>query len=118
MNSLTAEDEFNRHLANAESSVAVASRCWDALDQSRREECYGFLAMAVEELRASRSSVCRKSVSQIRTHVERLSRLQADASRLLRLVDASMSFCRGMIQRIGAAETDRGASGPTLTTEG
>jgi len=118
VNSLTLEDEISRHLANACSCVASARRFWDALDHTRREECYRFLTMAMEDLKTACAFVRRKQASPIGVLTDTLANLQADASLLLRLVDTSASFCRGMARRIGAADTCEERSGPALKAEG
>ena len=98
---MTAGDQLGEHVGRAQSHVHSALSNWDAGSLPRCEECCELLRRAIGELEdawhAAENSVPASVVVK-----KRLYQLRADVGVMIRLVDASTAFCRGLALRIGA----------------
>lgn len=97
---MTAGDQFGQHVGRAETHVHGALSNWDATSLPRCEECCELLRRAIGELedawQAAENGVPASGVVK-----KRLYQLRADVGMMIRMVDASTAFCRGLALRIG-----------------
>ena len=109
---MIAEAPIGELIGRAEARTHDALKNWDASSLPRCEECCELLRGAIAELegawRAAESGASRSAGTR-----KRLYQLRADVGVMIRLVDASTAFCRGLALRIGAE--DHGVSAEALT---
>jgi len=98
---VTAGDQLGEYIGRAESRVHGALKNWDAGSLPRCEECCELLRAAIGQLETA-SQAAEKGASASVAVKKRLYQLRADVGTMVRLVDASTAFCRGMALRIGA----------------
>jgi hypothetical protein len=98
---VTAEGQLGEHVGRAESHVRGALKKWDAANLPRCEECCELLRGAIGELEGAWQSAQQGAPASVAVK-KRLYQLRADIGVMIRLVDASTAFCRGLALRIGA----------------
>jgi len=99
---MTAGALLGEHVGCAESHIRGALENWDAANLPRCEECCELLRGAIVELEGAWRSALEGAPASVPV-AKRLYQLRADIGVMIRLVDASTAFCRGLALRIGAA---------------
>ena len=99
---MTAASQLGERVGRAESSIRGALKNWDAADLPRCEECCELLRAAIGELEGAWRSAQQGAPASAAVK-KRLYQLRTDIGVMIRLVDASTAFCRGLALRIGAA---------------
>ena len=102
---MTAADQLGECVGRAESHMHGALKNWDAGSLPRCEECCELLRQAIGELESAWQAA-EKGARASAAVKKRLYRLRADVGVMVRLVDASTAFCRGLALRIGAGASD------------
>jgi hypothetical protein len=102
---VTAGSELRRGIASAESSLGRVIDQWDAADLSRGQRCCALLNMAIDELEALQTIAKRRPVADAAELTVQLHRIRSEATRMIRIVDATTAFCRGMAASFGAGES-------------
>jgi hypothetical protein len=98
--------DLRRRIASAEASLISAVNQWDAADLPRCQECRTLLKSSIEELEGAQSIAEKHLVMGAADLSIRIDEIRFKAMRMIRIVDASTAFCRGMSARIGAGESD------------
>ena len=98
-------DQFGEYVGRAEAHLQDALRNWDAGSLPRCEECCELLRRAIGELERAWQAA-EKGASASVAVKKRLYQLRADVGVMVRLVDASTAFCRGLALRIGAGASE------------
>ena len=98
---MTAGDPLGEYVGRAESHVHGALKNWDAGSLPHCEECCELLRKAIGELESAWQAA-EKGAPASAAVKKRLYQLRADVGVMVRLVDASTAFCRGLALRIGA----------------
>ena len=102
---MTAGDQLGEYVRRAESHMHGALKNWDAGSLPRCEECCDLLRTAIRELEGAWQAAEKGAPASVALK-KRLCRLRADVGTMVRLVDASTAFCRGMALRIGAGANE------------
>ena len=102
---MTAGDQLGEHVERAESHMHGALKNWDAGSLPRCEECCELLRQAIGELEDAWRAAEKGAPASAAVR-KRLYRLRADVGVMVRLVDASTAFCRGLALRIGAGGSE------------
>ena len=102
---MTATDELGESVGRAERHMHGALTNWDAGSLPRCEECCQLLRLAIGELEVAWKAA-EKGAPASAAVKKRLYQLRADVGVMVRLVDASTAFCRGLALRIGTGGTD------------
>jgi len=97
---MMAGDQFGECVGRAENHLHGALQNWDAGSLPRCEECCELLRQAIGELESAWQAA-EKGARASAAVKKRLYRLRADVGVMVRLVDASTAFCRGLALRIG-----------------
>ena len=98
---MTAGGPLGEYVGRAESRLRGALKNWDAGSLPRCEDCCELLRSAIGQLEGAWQAA-EKGASASVAVKKRLYQLRADVGTMVRLVDASTAFCRGMAVRIGA----------------
>ena len=98
---MTAGDQLGEHVGRAESHMHGALKNWDAGSLPHCEECWELLRGAIGELEGAWRAAEKGAPASVAVR-KRLYQLRADVGVMVRLVDASTAFCRGLALRIGA----------------
>jgi len=98
---VTAGDQLGGHVGRAENHMQGALKKWDAGSLPRCEECCELLRKAIGELEGAWRAAEKGAPASVAVKT-RLYQLRADVGVMMRLVDASTAFCRGLALRIGA----------------
>jgi hypothetical protein len=98
---MTAADQLGEYVERAGSHMHGALKNWDAGSLPRCEECCELLRTAIGELESAWQAAEKGAPASVAVK-KRLYQLRADVGTMVRLVDASTAFCRGMALRIGA----------------
>jgi hypothetical protein len=98
---VTAADQFGERVGRAQSRVHGALKNWDAGSLPRCEECCELLRGAIGELEGAWQAAEKGTPASAAVR-KRLYQLRADVGAMVRLVDASTAFCRGLALLIGA----------------
>ena len=99
---MTAGDQLGEYVGRAESHMHGALKNWDAGSLPRCEECCELLRAAIGQLEGAWQAAEKGAPASVAVK-KRLYQLRADVGTMVRLVDASTAFCRGMALRIGAS---------------
>ncbi len=102
---MTAGDQIGEHVGRAQSHVHGALSDWDAGSLPRCEECCELLRRAIGELEGAWKAAENGLPASVAVK-KRLYQLRADVGVMIRLVDASTAFCRGLALRIGAGANE------------
>jgi hypothetical protein len=107
---MTAQTAIGRIVA-AREAARRALELWDPTDMSRICQCQELIERASSDL----ASVNNSGVSSIAASMRlEITHLREDAGRLIRLVDASSAFQRGLRLCSGNAEPEYGVSGRVI----
>ena len=98
---MTAGDQLGEYVGRAESHMHGALKNWDAGSLPRCEECCELLRAAIGQLEGAWQAAQKGAPASVAVK-KRLYQLRADVGTMVRLVDASTAFCRGMALCIGA----------------
>ncbi len=98
---MTAADQLGECVGRAESHMHGALKNWDAGSLPRCQECCELLRRAIAELEGAWQAAEKGAPASVAVK-KRLYQLRADVGVMVRLVDASTAFCRGLALRIGA----------------
>ena len=98
---MMAGDQFGEYVGRAETHLHGALKNWDAGSLPHCEECCELLRKAIGELESAWQAA-EKGAPASAAVKKRLYQLRADVGVMVRLVDASTAFCRGLALRIGA----------------
>jgi len=109
---VTAEGRLGEHVGRAEGHMHGALKNWDAANLPRCEECCELLRGAIAELEGAWRAAQEGAPASVAVK-KRLYQLRADIGVMIRLVDASTAFCRGLALRIGAAGDEVSAESRT-----
>ena len=113
---MTTGDRLGEHVGRAESQVHGALKNWDAGSLPHCEECCELLRRAIGELEGAWQAAEEGAPASVAVR-KRLYQLRADVGVMVRLVDASTAFCRGLALRIGAGGNEvQGDSQVALST--
>jgi len=102
---MMAGDQFGECVGRAENHLHGALKNWDAGSLPRCEECCELLRRAIGELESAWQAA-EKGAPASTAVKKRLYQLRADVGVMVRLVDASTAFCRGLALRIGAGASE------------
>ena len=98
---MTAGDQLGEYVGRAESHMHGALKNWDAGSLPRCEECCELLRAAIGQLEGAWQAAQKGAPASLAVK-KRLYQLRTDVGTMVRLVDASTAFCRGMALCIGA----------------
>ena len=98
---MSAADQLGECVGRAESHMHGALKNWDAGSLPRCQECCELLRRAIAELEGAWQAAEKGAPASVAVK-KRLYQLRADVGVMVRLVDASTAFCRGLALRIGA----------------
>ena len=98
---MTTPDQLAECVGRAQSHMHSALKNWDACSLPRCEECCELLRGAIGELEGAWQAAEKGTPASAAVR-KRLYQLRADVGAMVRLVDASTAFCRGLVLLIGA----------------
>jgi hypothetical protein len=102
---VTPGKNLRRRIASSEALLRGAIKQWDAVDLARGQQCCTLLNSAIEELEAAKAIAERHSLPGAAALAIQINEIRSEAKGMIRIVDASTAFCRGMAARIGAGES-------------
>ena len=110
---MTAGGDLCEHVDRARGRLDRALNYWDAGSLPRCQECCELLCSAIEDLEGAWRAAEKGSPASAAVK-KRLYQTRADVGVMIRLVDASTAFCRGLALRIGAGGDQVPADSPAL----